>query len=304
MTKISKQPISSQKMRHLITQKRGQHVNYLEQNIKLIHDMELNNMENSFKHITGLKKTLLTINKSAIKIPESRQTYHTNTGNYLIRYDTINSTNKVSDREKYLLQLLILSNCIRRVSFYDLPLKIQRKYARANDYRAYIYEILPLRIARFDRLRKIKKCTPLNYSDLCLIEGVELANQVFKRFTTYKGYYYFSPDSLELIANYVWTKHTATLNDIANFYLDNMLIRPKIYGKNMPLNRDEEVTYIISVLKALNDSGWWKKYDINIKRNGQLRRNKLQDVNGNTLVITEEKRKIKKHLTEGNPLCA
>lgn len=275
-------------------------MDYLEQNIMLIHDMELDNMENSFKHITGLKKTLLTINKSANKLPESRQTYRTSTGNYLIRYDTINSTttSKVSDREKYLLQLLILSNCIRRVSFYDLPLKAQRKYARANDFRAYIYEILPLRNARFDRLRKIKKDRPLNYSALCLIEDVELANQVFKRFTTYKGYYYFSPDSLELIANYVWTKHTATLNGIANFYLDNMLIRPKIYGKNMPLNRDEEVAYIISVLKALNDSGWWKKYDINIKRNGQLRRNKLQDVNGNTLVITEEKRKIKKHITE------
>ncbi len=296
MTKISKKPILSQKMRRLITQKRGQHVNYLEQNIKLIREMKLDNMENSFKHIAGIKKTLLTINKSAIKIPESRQKYHTSTGNYLIRYDTINSTgtSKVSDREKYLLQLLILSNCIKRVSYYDLPLKIQQKYARANDFRAYIYEILPLRNARFDRLRKIKKDTPLNYSALCLIEGVGLANQVFKRFTTYKGYYYFSPDSLELIANYVWTKHTATLNDIANFYLDNMLIRPKIYGKNMPLSRDEEVTYIIGVLKALNNSGWWKKYDINIKRNGQLRRNKPQDVNGNTLVITEEKRKVQR----------
>ena len=255
--------------------------------------MKLDNMENSFKHITGLKKTLLSINKTANKLPELRQAYHTLTGNYLIRYDTISSSSpiKVSDREKYLLQLLILSNCIRRVSFYDLPLKSQRKYARANDYRAYIYEILDLRHARFDRLRNIKKDMPLNYSALCLTESIEVANQVFRRFTTYKGYYYFSPDSLELIANYVWKNHTATLDDIANFYLDNLLIEPKIYGKKVSLNRDEAVAYIISMLKALSELGWWKKYDISIKRNGQLRRNKLPNVNGNTLVITEDKRK-------------
>jgi len=293
VTELNIQAILSQKMRHLITQKRGQYVNYLEQNIKLIREMKLDNMENSFKHITGLKKTLLSINKTANKLPESRQAYHTLTGNYLIRYDTINSSSpiKVSDREKYLLQLLILSNCIRRVSFYDLPLKAQRKYARANDYRAYIYEILDLRHARFDRLRNIKKDMPLNYSALCLTESIEVANQVFKRFTTYKGYYYFEPDSIELIANYVWKNHTATLHDVANLYLDNLLIEPKIYGKKLPLNSDEALAYIISMLKALSELGWWKKYDISIKRNGQLRRNKLPNVNGNTLVITEDKRK-------------
>ncbi|MDC2815429.1 hypothetical protein PO181_00220 [Leuconostoc suionicum] len=270
-------------------------MNYLENNIKLIREMKGDNMENSFKHISGLKKTILDINKRANAIPESKRVYNLKTGNNLIRFDNLNSSKpiRVTEREKYLLQLLIISKCIRRIDYYEISPELRKRYADNNDFRAYIYEILDIENSRFDRLRAIKKDRPLNYSALCLMTDVKTGNEAFKRFTVNKGFYYFRPDSLEVIANYVWKYHTVTLTDLANFYLDHITIRPSVYGKIEVLTRDDQLTYIIDMLKALNELGWWKQYDLTIKKNANVRRNKL-NVHGNTLVFIEEKRTIKK----------
>ena len=252
-------------------------------------------MENSFKHIAGLKKILLDINKKANKLPESKRVYNPQTGNNIIRFDNINSSKptRVTDKQKYLLQLLVLSNCIRRIDYYELTPQLRKKYADNNDFRAYIYEVLDIRYSKFDKLRNIKKDKPLNYPALCLMTDVKTSNEVFKRFTVNKGFYYFKPESLEVIVNYVWKYHTVTLTDLAEFYLDHITIKPSVYGKIETPTRDEQLTYIIDMLKALNELGWWKKYDLAIKKNANVRRHKLP-VHGNTEVFTEEKRTNKK----------
>ena len=113
-------------------------MNYLDRNIRLIRDMSGENMENSFKNISGLKKMLLEINKVAQSIPEQQQLYNPVTGRNIIRYDNIRTAQatRVSDREKYLLQLLVIVGAIRRVSIYELPEGLKQKYVQNNDFRA------------------------------------------------------------------------------------------------------------------------------------------------------------------------
>lgn len=254
-------------------------------------------MENSFKHIKGLKKLLIDINKKALDTPKDEQKFHINTGNNLIRYDTFNTLNseKISDREKYLLQLLIIANVIRRVNIIELPEIIRKQYAENNDFRVYMYQILNVENARFDRLRDVKKDKPLNYPALCIVTSPDVANQAFKIFTPSKDNYYFSKESMNIIVDYIYKVKTATLKDITEYYLENMTKPPKLYGKRSnDINYEYWIKYVYNMIKSLGDLGYWRQFDINMKQNSKVRRNKLNNVHGSTLVLTKEKRAIKK----------
>lgn len=276
-------------------------MNYLDRNIRLIRDMSGENMENSFKNISGLKKMLLEINKVAKGIPEQQQLYNPVTGRNIIRYDNIRTTQatRVSDREKYLLQLLVIVGAIRRVSIYELPEGLKQKYVQNNDFRAYLYEVMDMRNAKFYRLRALKKDKQLHYSVVRLIYGRYVADEAFKRFTP-NGYYYFDSESLEDIVNYIWASHTATIEEVAEWYLKYHRVDPELSGKLSEWTYDQELKYIIDMLRALDDVGYWKKYDIKIKQNSKVRRHKRQDLNGNKLVFTEEKTTQKNTFKNGN----
>lgn len=254
--------------------------NYLKNNLIIIQDSKMDNMKNAFRYIKGLKRLLKDLTTFAIKNKPYR--YPKNGGGLLVYIDR-----EITDEEKYLIDLLALTDCIKNTSISDLTSDYRQMLHIKGKNKLPVFELLDLRGARFDRLRQIKANEPLNYSVVRLLFGKETANNVFTEFIMVNGQRYYDSATLEGVANYIWKTKTATLDDVAEFLMAHY--EPKcLFGKYKQWPKDKEIAYIKQMFKVLDDVKWWKKYDIKIKMNSKVRRNRLA-VNGNTLVFTEEK---------------
>lgn len=253
---------------------------YLENNLIMIRDSKMDNMANSFWNVKGLKRLLKDLTTFAIKNKPYRYPKHG--GGVLVYIDR-----ETTDEEKHLLNLLALTNCIKKSSISDLTSDYGQMLHIKGKNKLPVFELLDLKYARFDRLRQIKANEPLNYSVVRLLFGKETANNVFTEFIMTSGQRYYDLYSLEGVVNYIWKTKTATLDDVAEFMVSHY--KPQcLFGKYKQCSKDKEIAYIKQMFKSLDDVKWWRHYDIKIKMNSKVRRNRLA-VNGNTLVFTEEK---------------
>ncbi|GDZ84478.1 hypothetical protein LCIT_17200 [Leuconostoc citreum] len=250
----------------------------IDENLSLIKDKK--DIDYYFRHDSKLKSVFLELQRIDTH-------YYDLSGNLIIYVN-----GKYAEKNRIWLKKLLLTECITRVSSSEISDYTKKRminnYRYGIDYN--IYTINRIDPVKFERLKLIKGEAINNYPVICLLLGKNLGAKVFKHFISTKCVErYYTKESLEVMSNLVWLKGSVPINILAKFFIEhnNYHSSPSV---EFEWSYEKEKAYIISTIKALDNIGYWRNYDLEIRYCRDIQP-KMVDINPNQLLITNMKQK-------------